>query len=178
MFKRKKWICQQDSSPTHKARTTMTWLQRNLPHFITVEEWTIRSIDLNPLDYSLWTQIKSTICVKPAKSSGKRSKCFLSTLFVNQSSTGRSAFVSLSLPQMAIFNKLYIFCFFLGKLSENTVCLKCSGTNFFLKYEGSGRSSRLMSSQPTILVSLRWRERKVFKPVIEVSILKAVVTIF
>ncbi len=68
MFKGKSCIFQQDSAPDHKARTTQAWLQRNAPHFIAAEDWTSGSVDLNPLDYSLWTQLELITCAKPHKS--------------------------------------------------------------------------------------------------------------
>ncbi|KAI8429942.1 hypothetical protein MSG28_000408 [Choristoneura fumiferana] len=54
----------QDSAPAHKAKTTQAWLRENLPDFIAVEEWPPSSPDLNPLDYSLWTELELRACQK------------------------------------------------------------------------------------------------------------------
>ncbi len=76
MFKGKSWIFRQDSALAHKARTTHVWLQHNLPRFITVEDWTSSSPDLNPLDYLLRAQLESIACVKPHKSIDRLKKAF------------------------------------------------------------------------------------------------------
>lgn len=64
LFHNKEWIFQQDSAPAHKAKTTQAWLRKNLPGFIAAEEWPSSSPDLNPLDYSLWTELELRACQK------------------------------------------------------------------------------------------------------------------
>jgi len=44
----------QDSAPSHRAKATQNFLQDNMPDFISLQEWTPHSPDLNPLDYSVW----------------------------------------------------------------------------------------------------------------------------
>lgn len=77
LFKNKDWIFQQDSAPSHKAKTTQKWLKDNLPGFISTEEWPSSSPDLNPLDYSLWTELELRACRKshPNLESLKRALC-------------------------------------------------------------------------------------------------------
>ena len=38
-FKNRPWSFQQDSAPSHEAKNTQEWLSKNVPHFITKEEW-------------------------------------------------------------------------------------------------------------------------------------------
>lgn len=74
LFDNKNWFFQQDSAPSHKAKSTQKWLRDNLPGFISAEEWPSSSPDLNPLDYSLWTELELRACRKshPNLSSLKR----------------------------------------------------------------------------------------------------------
>lgn len=65
LFANKDWIFQQDSAPSHKAKSTQQWLETNVPGFISVDEWPPSSPDLNPLDYSLWTELELRVCRKP-----------------------------------------------------------------------------------------------------------------
>jgi len=44
----------QDSAPSHRAKATQNFLRDNTPDFISSQEWTPRSPDLNPLDHSVW----------------------------------------------------------------------------------------------------------------------------
>jgi len=44
----------QDSAPSHRAKTAQNFLRDNTPNFISSQEWTPHSPDLNPLDYSVW----------------------------------------------------------------------------------------------------------------------------
>ena len=64
LFHNKDWVFQQDSAPSHKAKTTQAWLRENVPAFIPVNEWPSSSPDLNPLDYSLWTELELRACRK------------------------------------------------------------------------------------------------------------------
>jgi len=51
------FVFMQDSTPSHRAKATRNFL-RNVPDFISAEEWkmdtTHHSPDLNSLDYSVW----------------------------------------------------------------------------------------------------------------------------
>ena len=62
VFNNQKWVFQQDSAPTHMARTTREWLRRHVPTFISAEDWTSGSLDLNPLDYKLWAVLEDMAC--------------------------------------------------------------------------------------------------------------------
>ena len=64
MFNIQPFVFQQDGAPAHTARTTQQWLQNNIPHFISKEEWPPSSPDLNPLDFSLWSILESNTCAK------------------------------------------------------------------------------------------------------------------
>lgn len=64
LFRNKDWVFQQDSAPSHKAKTTQAWLRENVPAFIAVDEWPSSSPDLNPLDYCLWTELELRACRK------------------------------------------------------------------------------------------------------------------
>jgi hypothetical protein len=55
------------SSRTHflpKAKTTQEWLRRNVPAFISAEDWPSGSPDLNPRDYELWAVLEDMACRK------------------------------------------------------------------------------------------------------------------
>ena len=62
------WIFQQDSAPSHRAKTTQDWCAENLPSFISAEEWPPYSPDLNPMDYSVWSVLEWKACSTPHKS--------------------------------------------------------------------------------------------------------------
>jgi hypothetical protein len=49
---------------SHKAKTTQKWLRRNIPAFISVEDWPSGSPDLNALDYKLWAVLEDMACRK------------------------------------------------------------------------------------------------------------------
>jgi hypothetical protein len=54
----------QDSVPVQKANTTQEWLRRNLPAFISAENWLLGSADLKPLDNKLWAVLEDMLCQK------------------------------------------------------------------------------------------------------------------
>uniref|UniRef100_A0A915E063 Transposase n=1 Tax=Ditylenchus dipsaci TaxID=166011 RepID=A0A915E063_9BILA len=62
----------QDPAPAHKAIETQDLIRANVPEFIEVDispqknngEWPATSPDLNPLDYSIWNELKRRACVK------------------------------------------------------------------------------------------------------------------
>jgi hypothetical protein len=47
-----------------KAKTAQEWLWRNIPAFISAEDWPSESPDLNPWDYKLWTVLEDMACQK------------------------------------------------------------------------------------------------------------------
>jgi len=48
------FIFQQDSALTHRARDTISLLERDTPAFILPDLWPPNSPDLNPVDYKVW----------------------------------------------------------------------------------------------------------------------------
>ena len=66
----------QDPAPSHKAIATQDLIRANVPEFIEVDispqrnngEWPATSPDLNPLDYSIWNELKRRACVKKHQS--------------------------------------------------------------------------------------------------------------
>jgi hypothetical protein len=44
--------------------TTQEWLRRNVPAFISAEDWPSGTPDLNPWDYKLWAVLNDTACPK------------------------------------------------------------------------------------------------------------------
>jgi inhibitor of nuclear factor kappa-B kinase subunit alpha len=64
VFSGQKRIFQQDSAPDHKAKMTQEWLRRNVPAFISAEDWPSGSPDLNPLDYKLQAVLEDMDCQK------------------------------------------------------------------------------------------------------------------
>lgn len=67
LFSGQRWVFQQDSAPAHKAKTTQEWLRKNIPAFISAEDWPSGSPDLNPLDYKLWSVLEMMACKTPHK---------------------------------------------------------------------------------------------------------------
>jgi hypothetical protein len=47
-----------------KVKTNQEWLRRNVPAFISAENWPSGSPELNPQDYKLWAVLKDTACQK------------------------------------------------------------------------------------------------------------------
>uniref|UniRef100_A0A915CNA9 Transposase n=1 Tax=Ditylenchus dipsaci TaxID=166011 RepID=A0A915CNA9_9BILA len=66
------WVFMQDLAPAHNAIETQDLIRANVPEFIEVDispqrnngEWPATSPDLNPLDYSIWNELKRRACVK------------------------------------------------------------------------------------------------------------------
>lgn len=52
--KKPNMIFQQDWAPAHGAKTTINFMQQNLPCFLDKNLWPPNSPDLNPLDFSVW----------------------------------------------------------------------------------------------------------------------------
>ncbi|GFU79606.1 DDE_3 domain-containing protein [Trichonephila clavipes] len=56
-----------ESAPAHKAKTTQEWCKANFTDMISSEEWPPNTLVLNPMDYSVWSILKSRACTKPHK---------------------------------------------------------------------------------------------------------------
>jgi len=56
------FVFMHDSAPSHRAKATQNFLIDNTPDFISSQEWTLHSPDLNPLDYSVW-DISARTCL-------------------------------------------------------------------------------------------------------------------
>lgn len=52
---------QQDSAPAHRARETISLLQRETPNFIPPTLWPPNSPDLNPVDYRIWSILQERV---------------------------------------------------------------------------------------------------------------------
>ena len=51
----------QGSTPSHLAKATPNFLRDKTPDFISLQEWTPHSPDLNPLDYSVWDILQELV---------------------------------------------------------------------------------------------------------------------
>jgi len=47
-----------------KAKTIQQWLRRNIPAFISAEDWPLGRPDLNSRDYKLWVVLEDMACQK------------------------------------------------------------------------------------------------------------------
>ena len=64
LFSGQEWVFQHETVPAQKAKMTKEWLQRNVPVFISAEDWPSGSPDLNPPDYKLWSVLEDMACRK------------------------------------------------------------------------------------------------------------------
>ena len=55
------YVFQQDGAPPHRARDTVTMLQRETPEFIPPEMWPPNSPDLKPVDHSIWGMLQKRV---------------------------------------------------------------------------------------------------------------------
>ena len=62
LFHGQNWSFQQDSAPAHKTQTTQQWQETKVPYFISTSDWPSASLDLNPLDYKLWSKLQEMVC--------------------------------------------------------------------------------------------------------------------
>ena len=53
------WLWQQDSAPAHKFKETQVWLQKECYDFVPFSHWSPSSLDLNPLDYFVWSYVEN-----------------------------------------------------------------------------------------------------------------------
>ena len=59
------WTLQQNLVPSHGSKFTQLWILRKIPSFISKEDWPAQSLDLNPLDYSIWSILEKRVCSTP-----------------------------------------------------------------------------------------------------------------
>ena len=52
-------VWQQDSVPAHKSKETQAWLQKECYNLVLFSHWSPASLDLNPLDYFVWSYIEN-----------------------------------------------------------------------------------------------------------------------
>ena len=55
------FVFMQPSAPSHRAKATQNLLRDNTPDFISSQEWTPHSPDLNPLDYPVWDILQELV---------------------------------------------------------------------------------------------------------------------
>ena len=55
------FVFMQQSAPLHRAKATQNLLRDNTPDFISSQEWTPHSPDLNLLDYSVWDILQELV---------------------------------------------------------------------------------------------------------------------
>ncbi|CAF0944365.1 unnamed protein product [Didymodactylos carnosus] len=55
------WTYQQDGARPHTDKHSMKWCYDNMPAIIDKQRWPPNSPDLNPLDYSVWTEFVQQI---------------------------------------------------------------------------------------------------------------------
>ena len=58
------FIFQQDSAPAHRARDTIALLHRQMPDFISPDQWPPNSPDMNPVDYKIWAVMQERVYEK------------------------------------------------------------------------------------------------------------------
>ncbi|CAF1271662.1 unnamed protein product [Didymodactylos carnosus] len=55
------WIYQQDGAKPYTDKLSMEWCYDNIPAIIDKQRWPPNSPELNPLDYSVWTEFVQQI---------------------------------------------------------------------------------------------------------------------
>jgi len=55
------FVFQQDGAPAHRARDTVELLGALTPDFIPPDLWPPNSLDLNPVDYSIWSVMQEKV---------------------------------------------------------------------------------------------------------------------
>lgn len=61
IFHNNNYIFQQDGAPSHTAKSTINFLNREVPSFIKPSEWPPSSPDLNPMDYAIWPILQQSV---------------------------------------------------------------------------------------------------------------------
>jgi len=55
------FVFMQYSASSHCGKATQNFLRDNMPNFISSQEWTPHSPDLNPLEYSVWDILQELV---------------------------------------------------------------------------------------------------------------------
>ena len=50
--------------PTELCICARQWLENHAPKFLSSDHWPSASLDLNPLDYKLWSILESMVCTR------------------------------------------------------------------------------------------------------------------
>ena len=58
------FIFQQDTAPAHRVRDTMALLRREMPDFISPDQWPPNSPDMYPFDYKIWAVMQQQVYKK------------------------------------------------------------------------------------------------------------------
>ena len=58
------FIFQKYSAPVHRARDTIALLRREMPDFISPDQWPPNSPDMNSVDYKIWTVMQQRVYEK------------------------------------------------------------------------------------------------------------------
>jgi hypothetical protein len=61
IFNNQHWTFQQDGAPAHTSKASQDWLRREIPNFISKDEWPPSSPDLNLLDFSIWSILEARV---------------------------------------------------------------------------------------------------------------------
>jgi len=64
------FVFQQDGAPSHRAKSTVEFLQRTVPNFIEPSVWPPISPDLNPVDYAVWVALQQSVYCIPISNLG------------------------------------------------------------------------------------------------------------
>ena len=54
-------VFQQDSAPSHRAKDKVALLEQETPDFIPPKLWPPNLLDLNPVDYSMWSVLQERV---------------------------------------------------------------------------------------------------------------------
>jgi len=55
------FVFQQDGAPSHRAKSTVEFLQRTVPNFIEPSVWPPNRPDLNPVDCAVWGALQQSV---------------------------------------------------------------------------------------------------------------------
>jgi len=59
------FVFQQDDVLSHRAKSTVEFLQRTVPNFIEPSVWPPNSPDLNPVNYAVWGALQQSVYCIP-----------------------------------------------------------------------------------------------------------------